>query len=188
MMDQASNEFGTQTPTSPRSSRRGFLIAFGTVLVVLSVVVAGALGFWLGSSDKTAAPPPEIEELIVEYRTAIGGEGSASFDRDAFLAVVTEGFRVIEHMYQEFGGVVMQTGTLVMPADEYYVGAPGHYQQEEVSLVVAGSGPWFVSTSGDYADSRGRFEGIATFVVVEEGGTLKVADWYWIGRSIDLEQ
>lgn len=108
-------------------------------------------------------------------------------DGEAFLGLVTEEFREIEHMYNEFGGVVKQTGVLVTPADEYYLPSPWQYQQGEGGLVVAGSGPWFVSAVENYVDSRQRYEGTATYVVVDEAGTLKVADVHWIGRPAGLE-
>ena len=90
-------------------------------------------------------------------------------------------------MYNEFGGVVKQTGTLVTPADELYLPSPWQYQQDDGDLVVAGSGPWFVSAVENYVDSRQRYEGTATYVVVDEAGTLKVADVHWIGRPAGLE-
>ena len=79
MMTDTSTESETLAPTPSRGGRRGSMIALGAVLVVLGIVAAGAFGFWLGSSDETAAPPPEVEELIVDYRTAIGVQGSAGF-------------------------------------------------------------------------------------------------------------
>ena len=149
--------------------------------LAVSLTVVLALCVAAGCADDTSrATTAEIEQLITDYRRATGLEGTDPFDRDAFLSLVTDDFNETLHMYYEFGGVLRKTGTHSTPVEEFYTMSPWELQSDG-DLVVAGDGPWFASAVQIYVDSRQRYEGTATYVIVDDGGTLKIADFHWIG-------
>ena len=150
-----------------------------TVLMSLCVA-AGCTNDNGATAASSAATTQEIEQLIADYRSARGLEGTNDFDRDAFLELVSDEFTETLHMYYEFGGVLRKTGTHSTPIDEFYTMSPWELEQDGV-LVVAGDGPWFVSAVEVFFDTRQRYEGTATYVIVDNGGTLTIAEYHWIG-------
>ena len=157
-----------------RSSFRG--LAAGVAAVVALCASVGCTS----DNEAAATSTAEIGELIADYREARGLDGSEEFDRDGFLSLVTTEFNETLHMYYQFGGDLRMTGTHSTPVDEFYTMSPWELESDG-DLVVAGDGPWFASAVEIFVDSRERYEGTATYVIVDEGGTLKIAEYHWIG-------
>ncbi|MCJ7781485.1 MAG: hypothetical protein MUQ27_11740 [Acidimicrobiia bacterium] len=44
-----------------------------------------------------------------------------------------------------------------------------------------GCGPWFVSYPENWYLGAARYEGIAAYVVIVDGGAIKIANHYWVG-------
>ena len=142
---------------------------------VASTITAGS------TTVATSTPEQaEIEQLISDYLTAIG-VADESFNRDDFLALVEESFKVTEHRYYASGSEVRYTGDHVVPAAELYLGSG--WQLEHVSEpVIAGTGPWIASVVETLTRDSDHYVGTGTYVVVEVDGVLMIADKYWIGR------
>jgi hypothetical protein len=54
--------------------------------------------------------------------------------------------------------------------------------------IVAGDGPWFVTVGEVWIpDTFNRSEGTASYVIVDDGGTLRIAKYYWTGVKVAVD-
>jgi len=152
-------------------------------LIVAIVVLAAAvlaLGAWI-AYDQTSSPETavtdEIQILLDDYLATWNNQ-----DGQAFLELVTDDYAL--HMTS--GAVSMSQhaeqarGTLEALAgrdwSESVIGEP----------IMTGNGPWFVSlvehfTAPGYGPEGA--DGVSTFTIVDDGGTLKVARHTYVGNN-----
>ncbi len=187
-----------QIPT-PTILNRGLVVS----LAVLMVTAAGC-GSSGAEPTTTAAPAttaaaattttaasamPEIEQLLDEYNRIW-----SAADADAFKALLTDD-------YVHSGNTFLAGADLSNPEQVSLSSRPGGghdldqtinrmmtygsiYQIERIGEpIVSGDGPWFVSVAEDSAQGDAHCNGISTFVIVEEAGTLKVA--YHFGACLE---
>jgi hypothetical protein len=79
---------------------------------------------------------------------------------------------------------------------------PRNWEQERATLIefknpavpeqvgdnlVVGDGPWVVSVNENWMETELRFDGTATYVIVEQDGTMKIASHYWTGTASQPE-
>ncbi len=187
MAGMADEERSDTRPASRNSRGNRFLIT----LVVVLVVIAGGLGGWVlydQTRESTTAMSDEIAQVIDDYLNAIMAR-----DEAAFREVVTEDYLLSEHVFitgpdgtvldDNVSGAAMHVVRLTFTF-EWEVEQPGE-------ALVTGENPWMVSVRENWVKPRGFLtdhrDGIATYVIVDEGGTLKIADHYWSGIRYDTE-
>ena len=171
---------GTKAATGERRNGSAVVIA-----AVLAVVVI-ALGTWIMYDRATSSTlPGEVEALIEDYLTAW-----ENHDEQAIRAVVTDDYVLNEYLY--IAGTDLADPEKVKlsyhVADDIdgvvHVGFTYDWQNELVGEpIVAGDGPWLVSYQENWFEGgTEHLDGIATYVVFDDGGTLKIANHYWTGQ------
>ena len=154
-----------------RPANRGLIVA-----VAVLVVAAFALGLWLVRDSSTGTSTSGAQQVIEVYN-----EAWARNDRDALLAVVTDDF--LEEYRRYAPGDQVIAGTASFGAFEAARNAQYYDYVIEVTgdAIVVGDGPWFVSVAEAQYGEGDFYDGIATYVVVDEDGTLKLASKSWSG-------
>jgi hypothetical protein len=155
------------------------------IAAVLAVVVI-ALGAWI-IYDRATTPtvPGNVEALIEDYLTAW-----ENHDEQAIRAVVTNEYVLNEYLY--IAGTDLADPEKVKlsyhVADDIdgvvRVGFTYDWQNELVGEpIVSGDGPWLVSYQENWFEGgTSHLDGMATYVVVDDSGTLKIANHYWTGQ------
>ncbi len=150
------------------------------VAVGIAAVATGcaASGVETGEDSGTdAQPAPDgLEELIEEYL----GSWEAK-DEAALRASVTDDFIVDEYIYTAVTG--KPYGTIHDDADGVVSDGFGYDWQNEIvdDMAVTGRGPWTVSHRERWYHQASAYDGIATYTVVDDGGTLRIARHTWAG-------
>ncbi len=158
--------------------------------LLLAAVVIG-LGACSASDQTTQAQvPAEVEQLIDDYLAAWEGR-----DEAAIRAVTADDFVLNEYTYQNgglgIGGESIDAGTTVLwlHVDGYdveqiiSVSFVEEWQNELVGEpIITGNGPWIVSVEENWTLWEAHSNGIATYVIVEEDGSLKIANHLWAGK------
>ena len=164
------------------------------VIVALAVVFVGLAG-WLVVDRATSGLPSEVEGVIDDYLRAY-----VAHDEATIRAVTTDDFRLTIHDYYEQLGL---EGDLVRYLTSETLTHVIHTTDdwEPVQLgrsIVEGSDPWFVAVeetwnlcqNRDLATGSCEYaipeEGVAVYVVVEEDGSLRIAEHIFAGL-IDYE-
>ena len=143
-------------------------------LLLMLFLIAGC------SSDDGAADEParsdEIEALIEGYLASWETK-----DEQALRSSVTDDFVLHEYIYRA------ETGDLFVVIDDDADGIVntgwGYDWENEIigDSVVSGNGPWLVRHRESWQQQATRYDGIATYDVVDDGGTLKIARHSWAG-------
>ncbi len=162
----------TNTPHEADAShgRHRFLIA---TIAVLAVALIGLAAWVVYDNTQTPATNPsgDVTQLLDDYNSAWNNH-----DGDAFLALVTDGYvldlRAGDSDATETAAMITSLETVNWNVD--VVGEP----------IMAGSGPWYVSTvdlltANDYPPNG--IDGISTYTIVDVGGTLKVSQHVFFG-------
>jgi len=150
-----------------------------TTVIVLAAALMG-LGAW-AVYDQTTAPetvPEEIQTLIDDYLDAFN-----NYDGEAFLELVTTDYaqdmasHPISLVQQAAEAVEMMKGMKERDWQETQIGEP----------MMIGDGPWFVSVAERHTATSGYgpggANGISTFTIVDDGGSLKVARHTYVGNN-----
>ena len=128
-----------------------------TAIAAVSLALIGC------SDDNDNGVSSDAQEVLDTY--------SASFneaDADAFLAVVTDDFT----FRSEFGE--LDAAGQAAAIDE--LGTVGWSTEQTGDGIMVGDGPWYVSYPNMIDDDMmNPVEGLSTFIVVDDSGTLKVA-------------
>jgi hypothetical protein len=160
----------------PGNGPRRFL----TITVAIMAVVLIGLGAWV-VYDQTTVPETtvteEIQIVIDDYLATWN-----SYDGEAFLELVT-----IDYALDMTGGSV----SITQQAEETYelVNSLQAREWNETVIgepIMTGDGPWFVSlvehfTAPGYGPQGA--DGVSTFTIVDEDGTLKVARHTYVGNN-----
>jgi hypothetical protein len=162
-----------------------------TITVVVLVLAAVGLGSWIiydATTDREASVTAEIDQLLDDYISAV-----STNDAPAYLAVVTDDFVVNDILYYQVGGTFVrglssETLDLLVPSME---AAVTEWQFELVGdPIVTGEGPWYVSlveNARNTTEENHRYVGVSTYVVVDDDGTLLVAEKTWVGARLETE-
>jgi ketosteroid isomerase-like protein len=160
------------------------------VTIVALAVGLVALGAWVlydQAAEAETAAPAAVRELMDDYHAAWN-----KYDGDAFLAVVTEGY--------SFDNGMTTYGRNYVSSMVSGMNKASNVKLEPIGdLVVIGDGatvaPWagivayYVATvnrtdrleaGGDVFDGAG----ISTFVVVDTGDGLKIAEHHFVGNTV----
>lgn len=146
-----------------------------------SADVAGTTG--QETASVTIAPavtvPPGVEELIEEYLAAWVDQ-----DEQVVRALVTDGFVINEFIYSVGTEVKLSEHIADDIEGVVNIGFPYSYQNELLGEpVVVGESPlWLVSYEENWTRGTEHLDGVATYVVVDDNGTLKIANHYWAGH------
>ena len=57
----------------------------------------------------------------------------------------------------------------------------GWTNERSGEVLITGSGPWFVSFNETWFEGNATYEGAANYLVVDDAGTLRIANHYWSG-------
>ncbi len=159
------------------------------VLTIISAILALALvglGSWI-LYDVASGPtvPTEVNEVIDDYLQAWVGR-----DQEALRAATTEDFVINEYQYK--WGVDEIILHEIYNDDVEGIISIGFLFPWEIELVgdlhVAGEDPWFVTVEENWAQNLWHYDGMATYVVIDDGGTLKIANHYWTGLRYNETQ
>lgn len=150
--------------------------------VVLAVAVM-ALGAWVIFNASSRSDVPEgIEELLDNYLRAWEEK-----DESAIRQATTEDFVINEYIYTAREVDVGQEVSLFEHITDdidgvVSVGMSFDWENEHLSdLLTTGEGPWVVSVEEHWTWATSKYEGTANYLIVDDGGTLKIANHYWAG-------
>ena len=167
---EVATEVATVETVTPGRSVRPWIAA---VIAVFALAIGVLIGNNLDGGRDTSDP----ERAVNQYNTAWEEN-----DPEALLAVVTDDFVEEYHYYSQ------PDDQVVTSEDSWDASRAASYAefsdyQIEVSgdAIVVGDGPWFVSVNESQAGDGYEYEGTATYVVVDDGGTLKLASKSWFG-------
>lgn len=165
-----------------QANRRSRFLTIAVVVLATALVGLGAWVVFDQTGRSETAVPAEIAQLLDDYETAFN-----TYDGDAFRALVTDDFVVHDDIYYTVGSEL-----LMVSGSERLDEAAGHLESGASELyewqielvgepIVAGDGPWYVSQVEHASGEGHEFVGMSTYVVVDQDGTLKVADKNWVG-------
>jgi hypothetical protein len=116
-----------------------------------------------------------VAQLLDDFATA-----HAENDADLMQAIITDDYVSTVDFYRP--GEVTADFTAVGPFSATTTGRLTYRIERFGEPIVAGNGPWFVTVGEVWIpDSFNRDDGTATYVVVDDGGTLKIAKYFWAG-------
>jgi hypothetical protein len=179
---------------SPRRSR-GLLIAVA-VLAVIAIGLGIALIAQVSNDDDGTAVPDDVQTVLDEFMTAVENN-----DFEAMQSVVTDDFRRPFYEGDPAGTRLMNEAGFALPDRDVWTIEDFEFEFYETDTavsdmervgdpIVQGDGPWYVSVAQIWKNRRNAIQsdGIYTFAVVEEDGTLKIDDAYWAGhKSLQLQ-
>ena len=146
-------------------------------MVAVIGVVALAIGVFIGNSLDGGRDTSDPERAIDQYNTAWEEN-----DPEALLEVVTDDFVEEYHYYaQRDDQVVMSEDSWDARTAARYAEFSDYQIDHSGDAIVVGDGPWFVSVNESQVGEGTEYEGTATYVVVDDGGTLKLASRSWVG-------
>lgn len=156
------------------SSKLAFVVG---ALVGLAVIVGASLVF---DSESGSAIPTEIAEVIADFEYSIVTNDAATME-----AVLTEDFFSSEYYFAQ-GADSMYLDESKDRAnfidDTTY--APGWRLETMDDSIVVGDGPWYVSVHQAWIiEDLARWEGLATYTVVDQGGTKKIAHYQFVATT-----
>lgn len=136
------------------------------------------------TNDEVSSPavPADVDQLLNDFGTAW-----KTADSDLFRSIATEDFFYNEDFYSP--GAV---------APDFSVGGPlfsmangidsSTFQVERFGeVIVTGDGPWVVSVGETWLDYANRWDGTATYLILDDGGTLKIDEYDWVGVSTPVQ-
>ena len=138
--------------------------------VVVAVVMATGVAGCDDGDDASTALSSEVQELIDEYTQTWNDN-----DGDAFLALVTDDYRFVSLVDDQDA----EATAADISADQIF------WTVSQVGDgVMTGDGPYYGSIVNEFAgpEDDDRFTGISTFVVVDDGGVLKIAQHAYTGQ------
>jgi len=169
--------------------RRNRFLAIAVVVLGVVVVILGAL-MWSDRSGRSSMPA-EVERVVDAYTSAI-----EAGDAEAWRATITDDFFNRRYIYGAGRHDLWEDWAYEETADplayriEFY--PPIEYEQTSDPFVV-GDGPWFVAVHQRWPEVPREnanpvlFDGVATYVVVERDGVVKIASEYFTGTVSSLE-
>lgn len=174
-----------------QANRNGGSSRLLVALVVALVVIAGGLGGWVlydQTRETATALSDEIAQVLDDYLRAFEER-----DEAALTEVVTEDYLLTQHVYETGpDGLVLED--TYSQALTHVLGLSFLFEWEVEHLgeaLVVGENPWMVSVEENWVTPKGFLvdhrDGVASYVIVDEGGTLKIADHYWTGLRYDTE-
>lgn len=162
---------------APDRSQSRFLTVMVAVLAVVALGLGAVVLYNLASGDESAVPA-DVQQVLDDYYDAWETQ-----DGNALRALITDDYSLTEHVYEPDGRqvvVVRDPDNLSLNLDAYTIETFG-------TPIVTGDGPWFVSVGESWVGEFSRSDGIATYEVVEQDGTLLIARHYWDGQSSALD-
>ena len=135
-----------------------------------------------GCSDDRAADDPtepdrldEIEALIEAYLASWETK-----DEEVLRASVADTFVVNEYVYTLAGRLSYSIND---DADGIVAVGFGYGWENETvgESLVTGDGPWTVAHRELWREQANQYDGIATYVVIDDGETLKITNHHWAG-------
>jgi hypothetical protein len=165
-----------------RARRRSRVLTAVVVVLFVAVVALGAWVMYDLTTGSDTAVPGDIEQVIDDYRTAW-----MEADEETWRAVVTDDFNVTVDSYEV--GASFQ----VLPETDFLDDAAEMVRRRGQLLpldsvgdaIVFGDGPWTVAVVEYWNETFGDWDGISTYFIVDEDGTLKVSS---VSRTLLYEQ
>ena len=167
-------------------------------VVILAILLVG-LGGWViydasisdttdgaidaGGTAVTAVVPAEVDAAIDTYIAAWENPNG-----DAFLEAVTDDFIINEYIYFEYADGVRLQDIQSYDDREYVAQAafdpffPWIVERGEMVSFV-GEGPWYVSFPETWQVDSNVMDGMATYMLIDVDGAVKVKNHYWVGVS-----
>ena len=157
------------------------------LVTLLALVVA--LGAWIAFGPSSeASVPGDIQALIDDYVTAYQER-----DADALEALVTDDYMLTEIIYAAGRDIANPDEvSLTYNVDKRMVALRNEFEyREDWSIeqsgtpIVSGDGAWVVSVEETWTDAPANIQltGVATYVVMDDDGKLKIDKHYWAGMD-----
>lgn len=156
-------------------------------LIVLAVVVVVLAGMIVNDRAGSGSNLPEgAARVIDDYRDAFVNQ-----DVDAFWAVITDDYFSREYYYGANSHTlwkdwVEETGP---ESNAFAIEFKDPVELLEIrDVLVSGDGPWIVSANEIWQSANGfRWDGTFTRVVVDQAGTMKIANDIFAGIISEVE-
>ncbi len=152
-----------------------------TFVLLLIVLGLGAVVAYNKVSGGDSAAPAEVTQLLDDFATAYEEK-----DVDLMQAIITDDFWLSEDFYR-LGDVTLDS-TVAGPFSPLMLTRSSYSVERFGEPIVAGDGPWFVTVGEVWIpDIFNRRYGTASYVIVDDGGTLKIAKYNWAGVTVAVE-
>ncbi len=140
-----------------------------TAVVVAVLMATGTAGCDDGDERSTALSS-EVQELVDAYTQTWNDD-----DGDAFLALVTDDYRFVSLLGDQDAEAT--AADISSPQASSTIGQVG-------DGIMTGDGPYYGSIVNEFVgpEDDDRWTGISTFVVVDDGGVLKIAQHAYTGQ------
>lgn len=163
----------TDRQSEPRDRNR--LLVGAVVVLAIALVGLGAWTVYYQIAD-TPDVPAEITELVDEYVAAWEAR-----DEAAVRGMVTADFLLTEYIYEVEGGETSLYNHVIDDIDNLVrVGFLFEWEIEQLGdPTITGDGPWFVSVGQKWVQNNWHQDGMSTFAIVNDGGTMKISSHYW---------
>lgn len=159
----------TERPEADRLKGRNRVLTITVVVLAVALLGLGAWVIYDLTTESETTGNAEIEQLLSDYRSAVGENVGESLDPEASRAVTTDDFVLHEYTYRQFGD---QFDAWYEPHPVHAVQGNLNWQWDPMQApVIAGEGPWFLSVVENVTGTENRLVGTATYVIVDEGGT-----------------
>ena len=163
-------------PRQRRWVRAVVLVLVAASLGLFAIVAIGLIDGDSGSSEL----PAEAERVLEDFEAAAESE-----DADLFRSIITDDYFFAEDFYMPDGTDpdFSAAGPFSVSRIEWST-----YQVERFGdAIVAGDGPWMVSIGEIWTDEFNRWDGTATYVLVDDAGQIKVNSYDWIGVKVPVQ-
>lgn len=166
-----------------RVEGRNRLLTITAVVLAAVVVVLGFL-LWNDNRDGTM-PPAEVQQVVGDYIDAV-----VTQDSDAWRETITDDWYYASNYYGPNGFMDQMSEE---PSALTYAGwiefiPPNGFEYEQLGdPLVTGDGPWFITMRQRWTELpapdwiRKIYDGVTTYVVIEQDQAMKVAAAYWTG-------
>jgi len=178
-----------EMPKSPEVDERAGSAPGGSRWLKIAVLAFALLSLGLGialvasvADDDAATPdvPAEVTRLLDDFATAY-----ATGDGDLYESIVTEDYFLSERFYE--ADTVTPDYTMAGPLIKRMVSSSTFRVERFGDVVVAGEGPWMVTVGEIWTDPFNRWDGVATYVMVDDGGGVEIATYDWVGVKVPVE-
>jgi hypothetical protein len=151
------------------------VVAFGLLSLGLGVALVAGV-----AADDTPDVPAEVTRVLDDFGTAY-----ATADGDLFTSIVTEDYFFNERFYA--ADAVVPDFTTAGPRTERIVSSSTFQVERFGDVIVAGDGPWMVAVGEVWTDPFNRWDGVANYVMVDDGGEVKIATYDWVGVKVPVQ-
>jgi hypothetical protein len=165
-----------------REQDSSILVLVIGALVALAVILGALLVF---DSESGSAIPTEVAQVIADFEYSIVTHDAATME-----AVLTEDFFSSQYSFAQ-GADSMYSDESMDRAHfiRYTAYAPDWRVETMDESIVVGDGPWYVSVHQAWIiQDLSRWEGLATYTVVDQGRTKRIAHYQFVATTTSKDE